>query len=131
MRSHGVADFPDPNPNGGFGADRTQAESNPDYETARTSCKHLLPYGGVPPTSGGKGGTSDSALLQIAKCMRSHGVPNYPDPNSNASGSGNSNLGALEQAGIDPNSSQFQTASQTCERLVPQPSASPAQGGGS
>ena len=48
--------------------------------------------------------------------MRSHGVPNYPDPNPNVS------VGTqLAQAGINPNSPSFQTTLQTCDRLVPPP----------
>ena len=128
MRSHGVTDFPDPNPSGGFG-DRSQAESNPNYQTARGDCHHLLPYGGVPPSNQGKGGTNNSLLLQVAQCMRAHGVPNYPDPSANGASGTNSNVGALQQAGVDVNSPQFQAASQICNRLVTVPSTS--AGGGS
>ena len=122
MRSHGVANFPDPNPQGGFG-DTTQVQSNPNYASADSTCKSLLPNGGT-----GKGTQDESQLLQLAQCMRSHGVPNYPDPNPNPTV--NPRI-ALAQAGIDVNSPQFQSASQTCERLYPLPSRSPSPGSGS
>jgi hypothetical protein len=40
--------------------------------------------------------------------MRSHGVPNFPDPTSQ---------GDLNITGIDPNSTQFRVAQATCQRL--------------
>lgn len=113
MRSHGVANFPDPNPAGGFDG-TTQLQSNPNYASADSTCKSLLPNGGS-----GKASQNESQLLQIARCMRSHGVPNYPDPNPNPTVNPRVQLA---QAGIDVNSPQFQAASRTCEQLYPLPS---------
>jgi hypothetical protein len=45
--------------------------------------------------------------------MRSSGVPNYPDPNSN----GNLPKGTAEEFGVS--ASQFQVAEQACGRLLP------------
>jgi len=122
MRSHGLPDFPDPNANGqGFGnqQDANQEQNNPHFGTAYSACRHLLPSA---PSSHGKVIPSSSQLVQFAQCMRSHGVPNYPDPNPNAS------LGAeFAQLGINVNSPHFQATLRTCDRLVPPPS----QGGGS
>ncbi len=122
MRSHGLPDFPDPNANGqGFGnqEDANQEQSNPHFGTAYSACRHLLPSA---PSSHGKVIPSNSQLVQFAQCMRSHGVPNYPDPNPNVS------LGAeFAQLGINPNSPHFQATLRTCDRLVPPPS----RGGGS
>jgi hypothetical protein len=120
MRSHGVPNFPDPHPAGGFG-DTTQVQSDPNYASADSACKSLLPNGGT-----GKGSQNEDQLLQIAQCMRTHGVPKYPDPNPNPTV--NPRI-ALAQAGIDVNSPQFQSASQICERLYPLPSRGPSTGG--
>jgi hypothetical protein len=120
MRSHGVADFPDPNPSGGFGGRTRGVQSNPHYGTAHSACSHLLPGGG----NGNKAQQDISQFLRHAQCMRSHGVPKSPDPQP-----GVNPRTALEQAGIDMNSPQFQAASRTCDRLLPPRSASPAQGG--
>jgi len=50
-------------------------------------------------------------LLTLATCMRAHGYPNFPDPDSQGvfdfSGSGSS--------AIDPGSPQFQSAMNTCK----------------
>jgi hypothetical protein len=51
-------------------------------------------------------------LLAFAKCMRSDGVPTFPDPDSQ---------GHLEEdaaAGIDRDSSSFQAALKTCRPLA-------------
>jgi hypothetical protein len=63
-----------------------------------------------------------AAALAYSECMRSHGVPNFPDPNSNGmiqiqGGSNSSN-------GLDPNSPAFQTASKDCQSKQPQPTKS-------
>jgi hypothetical protein len=115
MRSHGLPDFPDPNANGhGFGDQQqaNQEQSNPHFETALSACQHLLPSA---PSSHGKVIPSQAQLVRFAQCMRSHGVPNYPDPNPNGV------LGTeLAQLGINANSPQFQATLRTCDRLVPQ-----------
>jgi hypothetical protein len=123
MRSHGVTDFPDPNPGGGFGAPTSELLNNPHFGTANSACHHLLPNGGA----GGNNKVRQnlSQLLRLAQCMRSHGVPNYPDPNPN-----NAPVN-LAQLGINENSPQFQSAQRTCERLYPPPSVPPSHGGGS
>jgi hypothetical protein len=81
MRANGVPNFPDPNANGGFtfapgsGIDL----SSPAYKAAQTKCEKLM--GGV--AAGTQ--THPSAqwlakMVNAAHCMRSHGVPNFPDP---------------------------------------------------
>ena len=110
MRSHGVADFPDPNPGGGFGGRTNEVRNNPHFATADSACHHLLPGGGTE----NKVQQNESAFLQHAQCMRSHGVPNYPDPNP-----GVNPRTALQQAGINVNSPQVQAASRICGRLLP------------
>jgi hypothetical protein len=70
-------------------------------------------------TASSSGGSGSGGLLAYAQCMRSHGVPNFPDP----SGSGAISISSSE--GIDPNSPQFQAAQKSCQSLRPKPS--PAQ----
>ncbi|HEY5057540.1 MAG TPA: hypothetical protein VII51_00855 [Gaiellaceae bacterium] len=48
--------------------------------------------------------------IAFATCMRSHGEPNVPDPNSR---------GQLSITGIDPNSPQFQAAEEDCQKFIP------------
>ena len=115
MRSHGLPDFPDPNANGhGFGnQQQQQEESNPHLATAYGDCQHLLPS--APSSSGNKKVVpSQTQLVRFSQCMRSHGVPDYPDPNP-----GVSLRTELAQLGINPDSPPFQAALRTCDRLVP------------
>lgn len=66
-------------------------------------------------SSGGSGSPSATALAQAvaySQCMRSHGVPNFPDPVQTPSG----HYG-YRTNGIDPNSTAFQGALQACKAL--------------
>jgi hypothetical protein len=53
-----------------------------------------------------------SHALQFSRCMRSHGVSNFPDPGSG----GGINL---EGTGVNPKSPAFQSARQNCKSLLP------------
>jgi hypothetical protein len=55
--------------------------------------------------------------IAYAACMRSHGVPNFPDPNSNGT--------ILLPQGTDLTSPQFQSAQQACQSLRPAGAAGP------
>jgi hypothetical protein len=60
-------------------------------------------------------------VLALAKCMRSHGVPNFPDPDASGGYSLTAN-GSLTGAGgssVDIDSSQAQAAYGDCRHLVP------------
>jgi hypothetical protein len=63
------------------------------------------------PTSSGKGASNYNNALAYAACMRSHGVPDFPDPNAN----GSIQLGS----GIDPSSPTFASAQARCQKLLP------------
>ena len=59
--------------------------------------------------------------LALAQCMRSHGVPNFPDPNASGGYTLTSN-GSIEGAGgssVDIDSSQAQAAYGDCRHLLP------------
>jgi hypothetical protein len=73
------------------------------------------------PTSSGAatavGGSRPKPALAYAHCMRSHGVPKYPDPNaSNETGSGLPKVGPQE---LGVSNSQFEVASNACSRFLP------------
>src|SRR5215467_2418421 len=115
MRSHGLPDFPGPNANGhGFGSQQQQDQqrSDPHFGTAYSACQHML--ASVPSSHRTKVIPSQTQLVRFSQCMRSHGVPDYPDYNPSV------NLRTeLAQLGINTNSPQFQATLQTCDRLVP------------
>ena len=85
-----------------------------------TSTSSGPPSGSGPSTSSdsGSGGGAEMMLgggqngLKFSRCMRAHGVSNFPDPN----GQGAIQFGP--SSGIDPRSSTFQSAQQACHRLV-------------
>jgi hypothetical protein len=64
--------------------------------------------------------------IAFAKCMRASGVPNFPDPGSNGNGgftiqsSQRAGSGAsLSVDGVSVNAPAFQSAMQTCRKLMP------------
>lgn len=50
---------------------------------------------------------------KFSACMRKHGLPNYPDPNSQGVITINSGMG------LDPGSPAFRSAQATCSKLLP------------
>jgi hypothetical protein len=81
VRSHGVPNFPDPSTGGQFTQTTLQqlAASSSQYQTATQACAHLLPAGGGGPTAA-ELRQEWNGMASFARCMRSHGVPNWPDP---------------------------------------------------
>ena len=62
--------------------------------------------------SASSGQTPLAQAVTYSQCMRSHGVPNFPDPVPTPSGGY-----GYRTAGIDPNSAAFQEALQACKAL--------------
>jgi hypothetical protein len=78
MRSHGVTDFPDPSPGGGVALPSTINPQSPSYQAALQGCAKLEPGpAGGPPKASERQRT---AGLEFSKCMRRHGLPDFPDP---------------------------------------------------
>jgi hypothetical protein len=110
MRSHGIADFPDPQPNPGgqggsfeinAGPGSDLDRHDPRYQAADQACQSLLPH--PAPASAQR----IAGLVKLAACLRSHGFPNFPDPDS---------TGAFDSSKFDSSSPQFQSAMQTCQQ---------------
>jgi hypothetical protein len=81
MRSRGVPDFPDPGSAGQFNKDTLHqlAASNSQYQTATQACVHLLPNSAGGPTQA-EIRQEWNGMASFARCMRSHGAPDWPDP---------------------------------------------------
>ena len=60
-------------------------------------------------------GTTNSHQVAFSRCMRSHGVPNFPDPTESHGGKA---IG-FQMNGVDPNTQQFRTAQKVCRSLSP------------
>jgi hypothetical protein len=83
MRTHGVPKFPDPSGGGGFvfPAGSGIDPSSPAFRAAQAKCRRYEPTSGIAP--GTATHPSPQVLAQfdrIARCMRRHGVPDFPDP---------------------------------------------------
>jgi hypothetical protein len=118
MRAHGVPSFPDPNSNGQLSTKGIDTKS-PQVRSAVGDCQSLLP-GQNPAAQVAQAGTQ---ALRFSRCMRAHGVPNFPDPSVQSNGSGVAVTIRLHagSGGIDPHSPQFQAAQQACRSILPKP----------
>jgi hypothetical protein len=87
MRSHGVPNFPDPGPGGGIQINGGINPQSPAFQSAQQACSKLLPGGG--PHGGPASESRKLELLQLARCMRNHGVSSFPDPTSTPPSPGN------------------------------------------
>ena len=119
MRANGVSGFPDPEagPNGAVGLPLIMGSdgsltaegksfSGPALRKAERICAvYLPPASGPPPRIAA---AEHRRELTQARCMRAHGVPNFPDPSSSV----NSQPPSL--AGIDTQSPAFKSAARAC-----------------
>jgi hypothetical protein len=119
MRSHGVPDFPDPAAGpGGAGISISAvpgsstltvngtAFSGPAFESAARTCKLFGGREGPPPISE----QQRLRMLAFARCMRGHGVPNFPDPPLGAAAA------HVKAPDINVNAPDFQQAVRTCRK---------------
>lgn len=77
MRAHGVPNFPDPSPGGPSVIPNWINPQAPAFQTAQKACAKFLDG------SSSQASASESRkleLLNLAKCMRTHGLPSFPDP---------------------------------------------------
>jgi hypothetical protein len=110
MRAHGIAKFPDPTSNG-IAISRSSGidPNSPQFQAADHACKSLLPGGNLTPA---QQAAANAKALRYARCMRSHGFPNFPDPN------GHGVISLPETPGLEDSSSPlFQRAQQACQQL--------------
>jgi hypothetical protein len=86
MRSHGVPGYPDPQISSSAGrlsVGISPGSANPDspaFKSADRACHHLLLNGGVQRGAGGSSAQQQAQDVVFADCVRSHGVPSFPDP---------------------------------------------------
>ena len=123
MRAHGVPNFPDPKPPGqiptvhatqpapagGF----TANPNSPAYQAASNDCRPLADMSPVTPAQANQ---MTASQLKFSVCMRTHGVPNFPDPTSTGEIGSN---GAI--SGVNQDSPAFQSAEKTCTKYLPAP----------
>jgi hypothetical protein len=104
MRDHGVGNFPDPDSNNVLktrGIDR----NSPTFQAAARACRSLAPT----PAPPAQQAQLEEQELAFANCMRSHGVPAFPDPQVE-----NGIHLQVTPGQIDPNSPIFKAATVAC-----------------
>jgi hypothetical protein len=135
MRKNGVPDFPDPNSQGDFlvhgGPGSDLGPGSPQFAAAQKACQKLLPGGGQP--SAAAQAQHLAQALKFSQCMRSHGVPDFPDPTAQG-GRISISIKAGRGSDLNPSSPQFQAAQKACQNILPGlghagPSGSTAEAG--
>jgi hypothetical protein len=130
IRAHGVPNFPDPTGNGQGGIEIKQSArsgsgpstevngvsvNGPAFRSAMQACRSYLPNGGHPTPA--QTAQLKAKALAMSRCMRSHGVPNFPDPQFQTGPDGGFGI-RLGGPGIDRSSPAFQAAQKTCGGIL-------------
>ncbi len=131
IRSHGVPNYPDPGSSGQL--PKTDAQllgvSTSQYQAAEQACQQLLPSAGSVQQQDHQcmqNSDCQPALVQqmmtgdlkLARCMRSHGVPNFPDPTNGGSSGPIFNITKAGISDAASHSSQFEARLTECGRLA-------------
>jgi hypothetical protein len=121
MRSHGVPTFPDPDSGGTIHVPESIDDRLPTVRAAYRACRSLAPSEG---SLTGQGDVMrQDQLLAFAKCMRSHRVPNFPDPQVV-----NGHIADMHATGqIDPSSPIVTAAMAACRSTLGANSAAGAE----
>ena len=132
MRSRGVPDFPDPDSRGRLPkADPQQLGVSPsELQAAQRTCRHLLPNTAVSFRQQTQqcllAGDCPQALVQqiltvqrrYARCIRTHGFPNWPDPTIDPQGRPYFDVSGAGISRAETRSSQLTSSDRECERLA-------------
>jgi hypothetical protein len=141
MRSHGVPIYPDPESGGQLPKPDAHhlGVSSSRLQSTQQACLHLLPNTGraINAASVQQCLLADDCpqpLVQqvldeersYARCMRSDGVPNWPDPIIDSHGRPVFAI-SISKAGFDPYSKQIWAKGNRCSRLMPNLPGAPFQ----
>jgi hypothetical protein len=117
MRTHGITAFPDPSSQGGLdlnaGPGTGLDPKSPQFKAAWRACRPLLPpRRTLSPAQQAQARAQD---LRYARCMRAHGISNFPDPSSQ----GGIALQPKPGSDLDPNNPRFRAANKACQHEQP------------
>jgi hypothetical protein len=132
VRTHGVPNFPDltggsggglriqQNQTSGSGSSMTVngvPVSAPAFQAAQRVCQKYLPK--PKPVTATQVSNIRAAALKMAQCMRTHGVPNFPDPTVQTSPGGGIGIRITGAgSGFNPNTPAFQKAQTECGGIL-------------
>lgn len=117
MRSHGVANFPDPKVTHSSGGTQVAIRvvgpaSSPQFNAAQQACRAILP----PPSAADQAQQAADQrrhaqdLVSFARCLRAHGISRFPDPNAQ----GKLSLQQVHALGIDLQAPSVRAAALAC-----------------
>jgi hypothetical protein len=110
MRDHGVPGFPDPEASAGIQVPVSLTRNpSPAFRSAMQVCHHLVPADSSPPAASA---SQRAAAVKLARCMREHGVPAYPDPTYQ---DGHLVPPSIANPAINPAAPAFGAASKACQ----------------
>jgi hypothetical protein len=115
LRSNGVRNWPDPDGSGVFDKSKLTLQqlgvAGSQLVSAQNACQHLLPNGGNGPSRAQQQQMKAQALA-FSRCVRDHGVPNFPDPGGD---------GRIPEAwpGVNQGSPTFEAANNACAKYRP------------
>lgn len=115
MRDHGLATFPDPSMTDHDGqqvaylAPTDAMVASPAYKTANRACHAILPIAATTRSVQSQSERKQH-ILAFARCMRSHHLPNFPDPTAK----GQLTLQMLASAGVDLHAPGAISAAKSC-----------------
>jgi hypothetical protein len=117
MRSHGIPNYPDPDSSGQIPKKTGQQLGISDsvYRAATGACVDLVPPNGQGSPAQQRQQLTDD--LKFAQCMRSHGVPNWPDPTTGPRGP--RFVISVSRDGFDPRLPQIQSKGLECQHVLP------------
>lgn len=121
MRSHGVSKFPDPTSSGAIPKVSLQQlrVSSSQFPAAQKACQDLLPPGTDDQFPPGEVQQLLIGMLRFSHCMRSHGVPNWPDPTTDSEGRPIFPLAAAGISRQQAKSPRITHAGGDCQHLLP------------
>jgi hypothetical protein len=117
MHEHGIPDFPEPqvSEHGNSVSVKiavpASLSANPEFKPAQEACRKLLPGG--PGNQAPLTPAQQEQYLKAAACIRSHGLPSFPDPTFSGGGV------HIEHTKLNEDSPAFKTAVHDCESLIP------------
>jgi len=106
MRAHGVPNFPDLGTIAAYHYIESVNQSAPAFASANKACARY----GNPTAPVVYSAAEMRELVNLAHCMRAHGVTNFPDPLDN----NEANHQQFTQTGINPRAPAFQHAATEC-----------------
>jgi hypothetical protein len=111
IRTHGVADMPEPLSGGGFSRSALQtATVSPRFNAALKACQSLAVASGYVESQAEKEHFVE-LHLKISECMRTHGFPSFPDPDAQ----GGFFFNQSQTQSLDMSSPRYAAAAKKCD----------------